>query len=303
MALKRLLIALLILSGSAFMATSTPAANQGNRFLVQPDSGLRVRPLGDHGQLQLLLPDQPETERGIEVDCPEHVTVQRQGAEVEHLYMLRNPNYPDLTVQWRRDGNSLKYDLDLPHHLHLAAKATLETDGVRIRYDFTNQGEESFEMLQAPTCVKHYSGFHDARLERTYVHHAEGFDLAASETPERLTEPLNQWLPCRYLIPYTGPISPTRVERAEGDIRRYHKSRRVDLPLVATLSQDGSWLAATCTRADSGNVWTNPDLTCHHTDPVTRLAPHGKAHIEIKTYAFRGNLDTLLPKVKRELNR
>ena len=29
--------------------------------------------------------------------------------------------------------------------------------------------------------------FHDVRLERTYVHHAYGFDLLASETPRRLT--------------------------------------------------------------------------------------------------------------------
>src|SRR5688500_9884599 len=117
--MKRLLVALLVLSGGASVAMSrpTPAENPEARFLVHPDSGLRLRPRGSHSQLQLLLPDQPETERGIEVDCPEHVTVRRQGAEVEHLYMLRNRNYPDLPVRWRRDGRSLKYDLDLPHHL------------------------------------------------------------------------------------------------------------------------------------------------------------------------------------------
>jgi hypothetical protein len=270
-------------------------------ILVNPDSGLRLQARSNRSQLHLLLPGQPETERGIEIDSPEHVTVRWVGGKVEHLYMLSNPNDPIRSVQWRRDGNSLRYTMQLPHAIQLAARFTLEKDGVRCQYDFMNQGEGNFEMLLAPTCVKHYAGFHDPRLERTYVHHAEGFDLVASEAPERLTLPLDRWLPNRFLIPYTTPIHAERVVRVDGNPTIYHKSRRVDLPLLVTRSQDGAWVAATCTRTDSGNVWTNPDLTCHHTDPAVRLVPGGKAKIELKTFAFKGDLDAALKQVRKEL--
>jgi hypothetical protein len=87
----------------------------------------------------------------------------------------------------------------------MTAKAQLNADGVKYSYSFTNISSVSYQKLQAVTCVKLYSAFSDTLLERTYVHHTEGFDLLASETPERLTMPLNKWLPCRYLVSYDWP--------------------------------------------------------------------------------------------------
>ena len=95
-------------------------------------------------------------------------------------------------------------------------------------------------MIYATTDPRLTSIFHDVRLERTYVHHKDGFDLLASETPGRLTMPLDQWLPARYLASFKWPVPPKIVEKRDDGITYYNKSRSVDEPLVATVSTDGS---------------------------------------------------------------
>jgi hypothetical protein len=262
-------------------------------------TGLRVIARDGRGQVKLLLPGELESERGIEVDCPEHVTVRRRGANIEHLYLLASVRPSDRPTAWRRDGDSLCYQMDLPHQVHLSARITLEADGILVHYDFVNRGPQAFDMLQAPTCTKLYSIFHDPRMERTYVYRDTGFGLLAAEWPERLTEPLDRWLPCRCLIPYTGPIAPQRTVLKEDGITWHNGSKRVTIPMIATVSNDGRWVAATCTRGDSGNVWTNPDLTCQHTDPVTTLSPHGKVAIITRTFVLHGSLQDALARVKQ----
>jgi hypothetical protein len=94
----------------------------------------------------------------------------------------------------------------------MVARATLEDDGVRYRYEFVNHSKLDYATMQAvtdPRMVSRY--FHDVRLERSYVHHKDGFDLVASETPDRLTLPLNRWLPNRHRVSYTWPVEPQRV--------------------------------------------------------------------------------------------
>jgi hypothetical protein len=140
---------------------------------------------------------------------------------------------------------------------------------------------------------------HDVRLERTYVHHKEGFDLLASETPGRLTMPLDQWLPSRYLDSYTWPVPTLRVDRRADGITYYNKSRVVDEPLIATISSDGKWVVASFTKT-TGNVWSNPELTCQHVDPEEPLPPAGKAVIEVKILIFKGTLDQVLQKVRSQ---
>jgi hypothetical protein len=133
-------------------------------------------------------------------------------------------------------------------------------------------------------------------LERTYVHHKDGFDLLAAETPSRLTMPLDQWLPARYLASFTWAVPPKRVERRDDGITYYNKSRAVDEPLVATLSSDGKWVVASFTRT-TGNVWSNPELTCQHVDPQVSLKPGGSTAMETKILVFPGSLGEVLHKV------
>src|SRR5262249_5162407 len=143
-------------------------------------------------------------------------------------------------------------------------------DGVRFRYEFHNRSATAYDMIYAVTDPRLTSLFHDVRLERTYVHYNTGLQLLAPETPERLTLPLNEWLPARGLASYTWPMPPSRVERQPDGITHYNTSHAVDQPFIATVSSDTTWVVASFTKT-TGNVWSNPELTCQHVDPQTAL--------------------------------
>jgi len=270
-------------------------------FGVQNASGMRLVVASDNTcpTLRIILPGHPDSDRTIEVLFPEHVTVRKQGEkEAKHLYLFQ-PGLDGDRPGWRQVGQSLEYERDFEGGLHMLARATLEDDGVRFRYEFVNRSKTAYEMIYAPTDPRLTSIFHDVRLERTYVHHKDGFDLLASETPSRLTVPLDQWLPARYLASFTWPIPPKRVERRDDGITYYNKSRAVDEPLVATLSTDGKWVVASFTRT-TGNVWSNPELTCQHVDPQISIAPGASAAMETKILVFPGSLEDVLQKVKAQ---
>jgi hypothetical protein len=264
---------------------------------VRAESGLAMLVVPEHTQpvLRVVLPGRPPSDRTIEVLFPEHVTaVARGAAEGAQLYLFR-PGASGERPTWRRVGRALEYERTLPGGVHLVARATLEDDGVRFRYELANRAAAAYDMIVAVTDPRLTGVFHDARLERTYVHHADGFDLLASETPARLTLPLARWLPARYLASYTWPVpAPAhRVERRGDDIVYYTKSRAVDVPFIATRSTDGAWVAASVAR-EAGNVWSNPELTCQHVDPQPPLAPGAVVVLERKMFVLRGSLDEAL---------
>lgn len=264
-------------------------------------SGLRllVAPENNQPNLRILLPGSADTDRTINMLFPEHVTARRHGAaEAEHLYLFR-PGREGQRPVWQQVGNSLQYEREFETGIHMVARATLENDGVRFGYEFTNRSKVDYDMIYAVTDPRLTGIFHDVRLERTYVHHKEGFDLLASETPSRLTMSLNQWLPSRYLVSFTWPVPTQRVEHREGGITYYNKSRAVDEPMIATVSSDGQWVVASFTRT-TGNVWSNPELTCQHVDPETSLAAGQKASLEVKVLVLRGSLDDVLARVREQ---
>jgi hypothetical protein len=262
---------------------------------VQNSGGLKllVAEANTDPTLRIVLPGHAESDRAIEVVFPEHVTVRRHGStEAEHLYLFR-PGTRGEPVAWQRNRRSLEYERDLPAKVHMRARATLEQDGVRFQYRFSNRSDVAYDMVYAVTDPRLTSIFHDPRLERTYIHHPDGFALLAAETPDRLTMPLDQWLPCRYLASYTWPVPAARVERRGDGITYYNASRAVDQPFIATLSIDHQWVVASFTR-QTGNVWSNPALTCQHVDPQTTLPPHQEAVLEVKLLILRGSLDDAL---------
>jgi hypothetical protein len=265
---------------------------------VQNASGMRliVADENSYPTLRVILPGHADSDTAIEVIFPEHVTVRQVGQmEGKHLLLFQPGQRADRPA-WQKVGSSLQYDMDFAGGLHMQATATLEEDGVRFRYQFDNRSKVAYEMIYAPTDPRLTSIFHDVRLERTYVHHKDGFDLLASETPGRLTMPLSQWLPARYLASYTWPIPAKKVEKRDDDITYYNKSRPVDEPLVATLSSDNKWVVASFTRT-TGNVWSNPELTCQHVDPQIPLAAGAGGAMETKILVFPGSLNDVLKKV------
>ena len=243
--------------------------------------------------LRVVLPGRPTSDRSIEVRVPEHVTAVRRGSMAAEQLFLPGPNSAGGAVAWRAAGRAIEYERDLPGPVHLLARATLEDDGVRFRYELTSRSSTAYDMITAVTDPRLTGIFHDVRLERTYVHHADGFDLIASDVPGRLTLPLDRWLPARVLASFTWPVALQRVEQRGDGITYYHKARAVDVPLLVTRSTDSEWLVASFAHAP-GNVWSNPELTCQHVDPQAPLLPRQRVVLEVKMLVMRGSLDDAL---------
>ena len=250
--------------------------------------------------LILVVPDGPVDARSSKILFPEHVTVRAHGQrEQEHLYTFRGGTQ-GYSPAWKQTENALEYAQDFGH-IHFFARATLVEDGIVFHYEFTNHSGVDYDMVTAITDPRFHGVFYDPRLQRTYVHHQEGFDLLASETPARLTIPLRNWFPARYLASFTVPVPKERVQRRDDGITYYYKSRSVDAPMIATLSQDRTWVAASFAR-DPGNVWSNPELTCQHVDPDVPLPHNGRAGYEVKLLIFKGSLEDALRKVLAQRN-
>jgi hypothetical protein len=290
----RLLLALFVsshLACGAFLHAEQPSAirnAKGLRLLIDPDDTQPV--------LRVVLPGHADSDAVIDVVFPEHVSAKKTGEnEAAHLYLYR-PGREGTAPDWRQTSQSFEYERDLPEGVHFLARATLEEDGILFHYEFLNQSKAPFDMIYAVTDPRMKSIFHDVRLERTYVHHNDGFGLLAAETPSRLTMPLSEWLPARYLDSFTWPVPAQKVDRRADGITYYNNLRPVDEPMIATLSTDGKWIVASFTRT-TGNVWSNPELTCQHVDPETALAPGERAVLEVKILIFQGTLDQALKKV------
>ena len=286
----------LLLSFVAALATHMQIAPA-----LQNANGMRliVAPEDTDPTLRIVLPGHPDTDKTIEVIFPEHVTVRQAGqTEAKHLYLFQ-PGQREDRPNWRQVGQSLQYEQGFTPGLHMLARAILEDDGVRFRYEFANKSDVTYEMIYAPTDPRLTGIFHDVRLQRTYVHHKDGFDLLASETPARLSMPLDRWLPARYLASYIWPIPAKSVDKRSDGITYYNKSRAVDQPLVATISSDGNWIVATFSRT-TGNVWSNPELTCQHADPQIPLAAGASAVMEEKVLVLQGSLEDVLKKVNAQ---
>lgn len=266
-------------------------ADGNNDLVVRNSTGMQLMVAEQNTQptLRIVLPGHPASDRAIEIIFPEHLTVRPRGdTDAYQLYMFQ-PGQSGEAPLWRRSERSLEYERNIPGACNMLARATLEEDGVRFHFRLRNQSDMTYDLVYVPIDPRLTSQFHDVRLERTYVHHADGFDLLASETPKRLTMPLNQWLPSRYLASFTWPI-PSQLAESRDGIMYYNKSRTVDAPFIATLSQDSSWVVASFTR-NTGNVWSNPELTCQHVDPQAALSPGEEATLETKVLVTRGSLE------------
>jgi hypothetical protein len=291
------------LISAVVLPLSVPHLVAQTASVISNENGLRLLVAEENTQptVRIVLPGKPLSDQTIEVLFPEHVTVRKHGeTDAEHLYLFRGGKAGEPVV-WRRVGQSLQYEKDLKGDIHLTAIATLEGDGVLFRYEFTNGSKVDYDMVWAPLDPRLTSIFHDVRLERTYVHLKEGFQLLASETPDRVTMPLDKWLPARYKASFTWPVPPQLVEHGKDGITYYYKSKPVDEPMVATLSEDHKWVVASFSHT-AGNVWSNPELTCQHVDEEKPMAPGQKAVLEVKLLVFAGSLDEAFEKVVQQRN-
>lgn len=279
----------IVFTVALLLVCSTAACSQEPGAIRIPGGlAMLVVPENTQPALRLLRPGRRDSDRSIEILFPEHVTVRAEGrTDVQHPYLFRPGRVGEPPI-WRRQGTSLEYERQLRDSVRLLARATLEPDGIRLHYELHNQGATAYAMAYAVTDPRLTSTFHDQRLERTYVHRSSGFDLLAADTPERLTMPLDRWLPARYLASYTWPVPAQLVDRRVDGITYYNAARAVDQPFIATISSDSTWLVASFTR-ETGNVWSNPELTCQHVDPMAPLPPRATAILEVKILVLPGH--------------
>jgi len=61
-----------------------------------------------------------------------------------------------------------------------------------------------------------------------------------------------------------------------------------------------AWIAATYTK-ETGNLWTNPERTCHHADPAVTIYAGQTKSIALKTFIVKGDLEQILKMVDEEM--
>lgn len=278
-----------------------PGALPAQSFEVRNAAGVEmtVDTQDRNPALSVTVPDGPRDDRSFKILLPEHVTVRAHGdSEAKHLYVFQ-PGTDGESPVWKRDGNSLEYAKDFGE-IHFVARATLSEDEILFHYEFVNHSKSDYDMVTAVTDPRFRAVFYDPRLESTYVHTTAGFELLASDAPERLTVPLTEWFPVRYMASYTNPIPQNRVQRRSDGITYRYRLGRIDVPMIATISHDGTWVAATFSH-HAGNVWSNPELTCQHADPELPLAHYSEVQVEEKILIFKGSLEDALQKTEQQL--
>src|SRR5713226_4668030 len=262
-----------------------------NDFAAGSRSELRLERHGDPQRPAVALFRPGEEHPSAIIEMPEHAWRKEKPIdEPSWFYKMRgsDPTFRG-EVTWFKSGSTLSYSMKTPSGLTLNSKASLEADGVAITHEVIDAAS-NLAVVEAPTCVKLYRPFTDVFLERTYVHHPEGLQLIASETPDRLVKNAEEWLPCRYIV-LCGKNArrPEKlIERLDG-VTRYFKSRAADVPFIATESQPGGWVAATH-GIDCPSLFTNPARTCHHADPEAQSITDGKARLRLKVYMLKGTL-------------
>jgi hypothetical protein len=120
---------------------------------IQNAQGLKLLVVAESPSpaVRIVLPGRATSDRTIEVLFPEHVTAVRHGRTgAEQLYMFSR-RLTDDRLPWRRIASSLEYERELPGAIHLLARATLEEDGVRFHYEFTNGSAVAYDMIYAVT--------------------------------------------------------------------------------------------------------------------------------------------------------
>ncbi len=258
--------------------------------VMEARSGLRLERFGNPQRpaVALFLPRAQDP--SVVIELPEHAWRKAvPDGQQEWFYQMFSSD-PALRgqVEWTQSVDHLAFTMTTPSGYMLRSRATLQADGVEIVHEVSHKSVLKHAAIEAVTCFKLYRPFTDVFLDRTYVHHADGLDLIASETKGRTSKNAEEWLPCRYIaqVGRSTERGEYRVEKLDG-VTRYFKSKPVDAAFLATESPKGDWTTATFARG-CDSVFTNPARTCHHVDPQARGISNGQAVLRLKLYLVKG---------------
>jgi hypothetical protein len=135
--------------------------------------------------LAVLLPDGEGPESEVRIEFPESVLAQT-GEDTPEIELYGNHHETNEEPSWRIEDGTIEYSLELRDQCSMTARATADPDGLLMTYVLTNHSDEDYSWILPATCIRQEARFEDHSLERTYVHVPRGFELLASETPERL---------------------------------------------------------------------------------------------------------------------
>lgn len=238
---------------------------------------------------------------------------QCRGGEVLDFYRdNRNPLYPGnfqceptkLPVDWQGNDKQLFYEMTFDNNLVLHSRATVVNNSrVSLEFQLDNNTEMDLVEMDIESCVQpqYIPDICDHRAERTMVLTNGTWQAFKDAIPnfqgllagrKEVGEYFHAFTNRDYCPEFT---SKNVVDKHHaGRITRWWIVPSViDIPVIATISKDGSWTVATSCEL-SLNVWHNPALSCHHADIAI---PECKAGQSIKgemvIHVVSGGMDGL----------
>ncbi len=213
----------------------------------------------------------------------------------------RSPAWPvkleceplELPVKWDGDLKNQTYVMEFDNGMTLTSSAKVEGSKVRFSHKLFNATDKELKNLKMWNCMMmtQIPNLGDNKMNRTSVKISEKKELIRGQIPEcetiietikpernRFSAFCDSKLCCGEnprIIPHPGfPNDPDQT------IYFWEVPDSIDEPEISTKSKDGSWGMAT--RSDNApNVWTNPGIPCHHSDPTYPLCKAGET-VEIK---------------------
>ena len=208
----------------------------------------------------------------------------------------RSPAWPvkleceplELPVKWNGDSKNQSYVMKFDNGMTLTSNAKVDGDKVKFSHKLFNATDKELKDLKMWNCMM-MTGFPnlaDNRMKRTSVKISDKKELIREQIPEcesiieTIKPERNRFAAfcdsklCSgknpKILPHPGfPDDPNQT------IYFWEVTNSIDKPVISTVSKDGSWGMAT--RSDNApNVWTNPGIPCHHSDPTYPLCKAGE---------------------------
>lgn len=194
----------------------------------------------------------------------------------------------DAAPKWEGNETELGYTMRFDNGMLLHSTARVDGDALRLTHSLENATRRNLQNVRMWNCVQLITtpGFADRQMERTSVPIQGKRTLMRSQCPGSPPYTDEQAAYHRFLAytkgaprwfqespsihPHPGipddPEKATVFEQVTPDI---------DRPTISTTSRDGRWIIQTSAR-ETQTVWSNPGITCHHSDEVVPACAPGK---------------------------
>jgi len=226
----------------------------------------------------------------------------------------RDPAWPvdleceplNLPVTWQGDEKKLGYTMQLDNEMILTSEARVAGSEVFLSHKLYNGSGIDLEGLKMWNCVQLVSvpNLNDPLMERTALKVDGKFKLFRDTIPGFTPHQKSKAALRRFSAymkgcghrheenPFIAP-HPGFPDDPNQSIYFWQAEPTIDAAVIATVSKDNSWGAVTFSD-EADNIWTNPGISCHHSDPSIASCPAGSTVvISNQLLFFEGNLANL----------